>query len=111
MKHKLTFQIKARVSCLQCIFALTQNDINIYVEVVDQSAATGPIGVSSVQLASDIPIPNGSSFVISEAGKTILEALDQVTIYGICWKAGRSRSCGYISGQYVTSFRSGRQAL
>ena len=60
---------------------LTQNDINIYVEVVDQSAATGPIGVSSVQLASDIPIPNGSSFVISEAGKTILEALDQVTIY------------------------------
>ena len=60
---------------------LTQNDINIYVEVVDQSAATGPIGVSSVQLASDIPIPNGSSFVISEAGKTILEALDQVTVY------------------------------
>jgi len=60
---------------------LTQNDINVYVEVVDQSAATGPIGVSSVQLASDIPIPNGSSFVISEAGKTILEALDQITVY------------------------------
>ena len=60
---------------------LTQNDINIYVEVVDQSVATGPIGVSSVQLASDIPIPNGSSFVISEAGKTILEAFDQVTVY------------------------------
>ena len=60
---------------------LTHNDINIYVEVVDQSAATGPIGVSSVQLASDIPIPNGSSFVISEAGKTILEAFDQVTVY------------------------------
>ena len=60
---------------------LTQNDINVYVEVVDQSQATGPIGVSSVQLASDIPIPNGSSFVISEAGKTILEALDQITVY------------------------------
>ena len=60
---------------------LTQNDINIYVEVVDQSLATGPIGVSSAQLASDIPIPNGSSFVISEAGKTILEAFDQVTVY------------------------------
>ena len=60
---------------------LTPNDINIYVEVVDQSLATGPIGVSSVQLASDIPIPNGSSFVISEAGKTILEAFDQVTVY------------------------------
>ena len=60
---------------------LTQNDINVYVEVVDQSQATGPIGVSSVQLASDIPIPNGSSFVISEAGKTILEAFDQITVY------------------------------
>ena len=43
---------------------LTHNDINIY-----------------AQLASDIPIPNGSSFVISEAGKTILEAFDQVTVY------------------------------
>ena len=60
---------------------LTPNDINIYVEVVDQSLATGPIGVSSAQLASDIPIPNGSSFVISEAGKTILEAFDQITVY------------------------------
>lgn len=60
---------------------LTQNDVNVYVEVVDQSLATGPIGISSVQLASDIPIPNGSSFVISEAGKTILEAFDQITVY------------------------------
>ena len=60
---------------------LTNNDVNVYVEVVDQSLATGPIGVSSVQLASDIPIPNGSSFVISEAGKTILEAFDQITVY------------------------------
>ena len=48
---------------------------------MDQSAATGPIGVSSALLASDIPIPNGSSFVISEAGKTILEALYQITVY------------------------------
>ena len=60
---------------------LTQNDVNVYVEVVDQSLATGPIGISSVQLASDIPIPNGSSFVTSEAGKTILEAFDQITVY------------------------------
>ena len=61
---------------------LTQNDINIYVEVVDQSASvSGAAGISSVQLASDIPIPNGSSFVISEAGKTILEAFDQITVY------------------------------
>ena len=60
---------------------LTDNDVNIFVEIVDQSLATGPIGVSSVQLASDIPIPNGSSFVISEAGKTVLEQNDQVTVY------------------------------
>ena len=60
---------------------LTDNDVNIFVEIVDQSLATGPIGVSSVQLASDIPIPNGSSFVISEAGKTVLEQNDQVKIY------------------------------
>ena len=60
---------------------LTNNDVNVFVEVVDQSLATGPIGVSSVQLASDIPIPSGSSFVISEAGKTVLEANDQITVY------------------------------
>tara|TARA_R100001440_G_scaffold16636_1_gene28191 strand:- start:134 stop:697 length:564 start_codon:yes stop_codon:yes gene_type:complete len=61
---------------------LTENDVNIYVEIVDQSlAVAGAAGISSVQLASDIPIPNGSSFVISEAGKTVLEQNDQVTIY------------------------------
>ena len=32
-------------------------------------------------LASDIPIPSGSSFVISEAGKTVLEATDKVLVY------------------------------
>ena len=61
---------------------LTENDVNIYVEIVDQSLAVdGAAGISSVQLASDIPIPNGSSFVISEAGKTVLEQNDQVTVY------------------------------
>ena len=61
---------------------LTDNDVNIYVEIVDQSlAVAGAAGISSVQLASDIPIPNGSSFVISEAGKTVLEQNDQVTVY------------------------------
>ena len=61
---------------------LTENDVNIYVEIVDQSlAVAGAAGISSVQLASDIPIPNGSSFVISEAGKTVLEQNDQVKIY------------------------------
>ena len=61
---------------------LTNNDVNLFVEVVDQSAAVaGVAGISSVQLASDIPIPSGSSFVISEAGKTVLEANDQITVY------------------------------
>ena len=61
---------------------LTENDVNIYVEIVDQSlAVAGAAGISSVQLVSDIPIPNGSSFVISEAGKTVLEQNDQVTVY------------------------------
>ena len=61
---------------------LTENDVNIYVEIVDQSlAVAGVAGISSVQLVSDIPIPNGSSFVISEAGKTVLEQNDQVTVY------------------------------
>ena len=58
---------------------LTENDINISVEIFDNSAA-GTANSTSL-LASDIPIPNGSSFVISEAGKTVLEQNDQVKIY------------------------------
>ena len=58
---------------------LTDNDINISVEILDNSAV-GTANSTSL-LASDIPIPSGSSFVISEAGKTVLEANDQVTVY------------------------------
>ena len=58
---------------------LTENDINVSVEIFDNSAA-GTANSTSL-LASDIPIPNGSSFVISEAGKTVLEANDQITVY------------------------------
>ena len=58
---------------------LTENDINVSVEIFDNSAA-GTANSTSL-LASDIPIPNGSSFVISEAGKTVLEQNDQVTVY------------------------------
>ena len=57
---------------------LTENNVNIYVEVLDE---TETAGVSSIMLASDIPIPSGSSFVISEAGKTVLEATDKVLVY------------------------------
>ena len=58
---------------------LTENDINVSVEIFDNSAA-GTANSTSL-LASDIPIPSGSSFVISEAGKTVLEQNDQVKIY------------------------------
>ena len=58
---------------------LTENDINVSVEIFDNSAA-GTANSTSL-LASDIPIPSGSSFVISEAGKTVLEANDQITVY------------------------------
>ena len=58
---------------------LTENDINVSVEIFDNSSA-GTANSTSL-LASDIPIPSGSSFVISEAGKTVLEANDQITVY------------------------------
>ena len=32
-------------------------------------------------LVSKVPVPNGSSFVISDAGKTVLESLDAVRVY------------------------------
>ena len=34
-----------------------------------------------VQLASKIPVPTGSSFVISDAGKSVLEANDAIRVY------------------------------
>ena len=45
------------------------------VSVYDNSAGT------EVGLASKIPVPNGSSFVISDVGKTVLESLDEVRVY------------------------------
>lgn len=53
----------------------TSNSLNLTVEVWDASVGVG------CAIASKIPIPAGSSFVISEAGKTILEATDEVRIY------------------------------
>jgi hypothetical protein len=56
----------------------TDSPVNLTVEVLDNSvgAATG-----AVAIASKIPVPNGSSFVISDAGKTLLEGLDEVRVY------------------------------
>ena len=53
----------------------TNNEVNVTVSVYDNSAT------SEVAIASKIPVPNGSSFVISDTGKTVLEALDGVRVY------------------------------
>ena len=52
---------------------LTGNNVNITVEVVT--------GVTSTTIANNIPVPSGSSFVISDAGKTVLAGGDVVNIY------------------------------
>lgn len=54
---------------------LTNNNINIYIEIVDNSAS------ETALLASDIPIPSGSSFILSDAGKTVIEVNDAVRVY------------------------------
>ena len=53
----------------------TENSVNLSVEILDSS------GPTTALLASKIPVPNGSSFVISDTGKTLLEAGDVVRVY------------------------------
>ena len=53
----------------------TANSVNLTVSVYDNSTAT------ESQIASKIPVPTGSSFVISDAGKTVMEASDQLVVY------------------------------
>ena len=53
----------------------TGNSINLFVETYDQSTAVG------VGIAQKIPVPSGSSFVISDTGKTLLEASDELRVY------------------------------
>ena len=53
----------------------TGNSVNLTVSTYDASA-----GVEA-QIASKIPVPYGSSFVISDTGKTLLEGLDEVRVY------------------------------
>ena len=52
---------------------LTNNNINIFVEVSS--------GSTSTNIANDIPVPTGSSFVISDAGKTIMLSGDELRVY------------------------------
>ena len=53
----------------------TTQSVNLSVTVWDNSVST------EVSIAGKIPVPNGSSFVISDAGKTVLEASDEIRIY------------------------------
>ena len=53
----------------------TASQLQLTVEVYDTSA-----GISAA-IASKIPVPAGSSFVITDAGKTLLEANDIIRVY------------------------------
>ena len=52
---------------------LSNNNVNITVEVVT--------GVTSTTIANKVPVPSGSSFVISDAGKTVLTGGDVINLY------------------------------
>lgn len=55
-------------------FANLSNDgINLFVEV--------GVGNTFTNIVNDIPVPTGSSFVISEAGKTVLRLNEEVRVY------------------------------
>tara|TARA_S200000501_G_scaffold355893_1_gene378063 strand:+ start:513 stop:1052 length:540 start_codon:yes stop_codon:yes gene_type:complete len=53
----------------------TNNQVNLTVTTYDASSAT------EAAIASKIPVPYGSSFVIADTGKTLLEGLDEVRVY------------------------------
>jgi len=53
----------------------TNNQVSLTVHVFDNSAST------STALASKVPVPSGSSFVITDAGKTLLEGNDAIRLY------------------------------
>lgn len=53
----------------------TNSSINITVELHNSGPGVG------VAIASKIPVPAGSSFVISDTGKTLLEANDELRVY------------------------------
>lgn len=53
----------------------TNGQVGLTVEVTDNSTGI------TVAIASKIPIPAGSSFVISDTGKTLLEGDDNIKVY------------------------------
>tara|TARA_R100000008_G_C3482651_1_gene114644 strand:- start:239 stop:643 length:405 start_codon:yes stop_codon:yes gene_type:complete len=54
---------------------LTDNQVKLYVELFDSSVGAGS------NICNDIPVPTGSSFVISDAGKTVVEVPDEIVVY------------------------------
>ena len=58
---------------------IPNNSVNLSVEVYDTSV--GVTSTGSVAIASKIPVPAGSSFVISDTGKTLLESSDELKVY------------------------------
>ena len=54
---------------------LTGNEVKIWAELFDQSLTT------TTMIANDIPVPSGSSFVITDAGKTVMESSDEIVVY------------------------------
>jgi len=57
----------------------TNSSVNLTIELYDSSV--GVTSTGSVAIASKIPVPAGSSFVISDTGKTVLEGGDEIRIY------------------------------
>ena len=53
----------------------TESEVNLTVHLYDNSASLTPAIVSKV------PVPNGSSFVLSDTGKTVLEQFDGIRVY------------------------------
>ena len=53
----------------------TNNRVDLTIELYDNSESVG------VSVASKIPVPAGSSFIISDTGKTILESNDELRVY------------------------------
>ena len=53
----------------------TNNQVNLTVGILDNSANI------EAALVTKVPVPAGSSFVISDAGKTVLAGGDVVNIY------------------------------
>lgn len=54
---------------------LTPNQINLTVEIFQNSSSAVSL------IANEIPVPNGSSFVISDAGKVIMGIGDSIRVY------------------------------